>query len=361
MGDHGSTPGGSRGGGDSRPRQRARLADVADAANVSKSIASRILNGYRDLAVRENTRQRVLDAAARLDYSPHAGALAVARAQTGALAFLVPPLSNPVYVRIVRGAFAEALRHDLVVLLVEDIEPRQATTTLLRLVRSGRIDGLIMASATPRHPLVRELRGSHVPHVFVNRAVPRSERNVVMDDARASEAALQHLSGLGHRRIGLVGGPAQIEPARRRERAFLAAASRAGLEVPVENAPFTEDGGADAVHALLTRHRDLTAVHTNSLSQAVGVLGAAAAAGISVPHRLSVIAYDDLPLAEHLNPPLTTVRMPLAELGAAAVDALVAQLRGEGSGGRVVETHPEVIARRSTAPPPRSKRRPLNE
>lgn len=355
MAEHGSAPGGSPGGVDGR---RARLSDVAAAANVSKSIASRILNGYPDLAVREDTRQRVLEAAIRLKYSPHAGALAVARAQTGALAFLVPPLSNPVYVRIVRGAFEEALRHDLVVLLVEDLEPQEATTTLLGLVRSGRVDGLIVASAMPRHPLVQQLRGSPVPHAFVNRAVPKSGHNVVMDDARASEAAWHHLFELGHRRIGLIAGPAAIEPARRRERAFLAAALRRGVEVPVQRVPFTEDGGALAIRSLLSQHPGLTAVYTNSLSQAVGVLGAAAAAGIVVPNRLSVITYDDMPLAEHLNPPLTTVRMPLAELGAAAVTAVVAQLHGNGPGDRVVETRPEVIARRSTAPPPSSKRKP---
>lgn len=358
MGERGPTPGGSRGGAIDRPRQRARLSDVAAAAGVSKSIASRILNDRPDLTVQPDTRQRVLDAASRLDYSPHAGALTVAGSQTGAVAFLVPPLSNPVYVRILRGAFAEALRHDLVVLLVEDLEPRQATTTLLRLVRSGRIDGLIMASATPRHPLVGELRDSYIPHVFVNRAVPGSHRNVVMDDAKSSEAAWRHLFELGHRSIGLVGGPTQIEPTRRRERAFLAAASRDGFEVPVEHAPFTEDGGAQATRALLSRHPELTALHTSSLNQAVGTLGAAAAAGVSVPEQLSVIAYDDMPLADHLNPPLTTIRMPLAELGAAAVAALVAQLGGDEFGDQVVETRPEVIVRHSTAPPPRSKRRP---
>jgi DNA-binding LacI/PurR family transcriptional regulator len=337
---------------------RARLSDVAAAANVSKSIASRILNGYPGLSVREETRLRVVEAARRLDYHPHAGALAVARAQTGALAFLVPPLSNPVYVRIVRGAFAEALRHDLVVLLVEDLDPKAARDTLTRLVRSGRVDGLIIASATPRHPLVRALRSDDaIPHVFVNRAVPGSDRNVTMDDARASVAAWNHLAELGHRRVGLVAGPADVEPSRRRQRAFVTEAARGGVEVPVEHADFVEAAGARAAHALLDREPALTALYSNSLSQAVGVLRAARVRGLAVPARLSVITYDDMPLADHLVPSLTTVRMPLAELGAAAVAAVVAQLKGERTGDVVVETRPEVLVRESTAPPPSVDRR----
>lgn len=332
------------------PPLRARLADVAADAQVSKSIASRILNGYPGV-VREETRQRVLEAARRLEYSPSAAALTVAGAQTGTLAFLVPPLSNPVYVRIVRGAFAEALKHDLVVLLIEDLDPQQATTTLLRLVRSGRIDGVLMASAKPRHPLVPRLRAARVPHVFANRAVPRSRHNVVMDDAKASEVAWRHLFELGHRQVGLLAGPSEIEPARRRERAFRRAAQRDGCEIEVEHVPFTEDGGAAGLSALLSRHPTLTAVFTSSMSQAVGALGAASSAGVPVPDRLSVIAYDDMPTADYLSPPLTTVRMPLAELGAAAVAAIVAQLDGKEPVDHVIDTHPEVVVRRSTAAP----------
>lgn len=329
---------------------RARLADVAGEARVSKSIASRVLNGYPGV-VREETRQRVLEAARRLEYRPSAAALTVAGAQTGALAFLVPPLSNPVYVRIARGAFTEALQHDLVVLLIEDLDPRQATSTLLRLVRTGRIDGVLMASARPRHPLVPRLRDAQVPHVFVNRAVPKSRHNVVMDDAKASQAAWRHLWELGHQHVGLLAGPSDIEPARRRERAFRRAAQSVACDVVVEHVPFSQDGGAAGLSALLSRHPQLTAVFTSSMSQAIGALGAAASASVQVPEHLSVIAYDDMSTADYLSPPLTTVRMPLAQLGAAAVAAIVAQLDGKEPADQVIETHPEVIVRRSTAAP----------
>jgi DNA-binding LacI/PurR family transcriptional regulator len=328
---------------------RNRLQDVARSAGVSKSIASRVLNRDPSLLVRPETRERVLRAARELDYRPHAAARGLKRAETGALALLVPPLTNPVYVRIIRGAFERALERDFVVLLVEDVDPAQAERSSSRLVQAGRVDGLMVASARPGHPVIRSLREHGIPHVFVNRGVARSGRNVVVDEPRASAAALEHLVSLGHRRIGHVGGPRQLDTARRRTAGFVKAAASHGLEVEVARGEFGESGGAAAARELLRRRPDLTALYTSTLSQAVGVYHAGWELGLEVPADLSLVGYDDMPLAEYLRPPLTTVRTPLAELGAAAVDALVDQLLGGEPRNVVIETAPEVIVRASTA------------
>jgi DNA-binding LacI/PurR family transcriptional regulator len=330
---------------------RKRLVDVALTAGVSKSIASRVLNGDPDLLVRSETRERVLRAASELGYRPHAAARGLKRAETGALGLLVPPLTNPVYVRIIRGAFERALERDFVVLLVEDVDPAQAARTASRLVQAGRIDGLMIASARPGHPLLRSVRRDRVPHVFVNRGVTRSGRNVIIDEARASTAALEHLLQLGHRRIGHVAGPRARDTARRRTRGFVAAAAARGLMIEVAEGDFGESGGAGAARDLLGRHPDLTALYTSTLSQAVGVYHVAWELGLEVPAQLSLIGYDDMPLAEYLRPPLTTVRTPLAELGSAAVDALVDQLLGEEPRDVVVGAEPEVVVRSSTGEP----------
>jgi DNA-binding LacI/PurR family transcriptional regulator len=330
---------------------RKRLVDVALSAGVSKSIASRVLNGDPGLLVRPETRERVLRAARELGYRPHAAARGLKRAETGALGLLVPPLTNPVYVRIIRGAFERALERDFVVLLVEDVDPHQADRTAGRLVQAGRIDGLMIASAQPGHPLLRSVRRHGVPHVFVNRGVARSGRNVVIDEARASAAALGHLLKLGHRRIGHVAGPSSLDTARRRTSGFVDAAAVHGIEVKVAEADFGESGGAAAARELLGRRSDLTALYTSTLSQAVGVYHAAWQLGLDVPEELSLVGYDDMPLAEYLRPPLTTVRTPLAELGAAAVDALVDQLLGGEPRDVVVGAEPEVVVRASTGAP----------
>jgi DNA-binding LacI/PurR family transcriptional regulator len=330
---------------------RKRLVDVARTAGVSKSIASRVLNGDPALLVRPETRERVLRAASQLGYRPHAAARSLKRAETGALGLLVPPLTNPVYVRIIRGAFERALERDFVVLLVEDVDPLQAESTASRLVQAERIDGLMIASAQPGHPLLRSLRRDRVPHVFVNRGVPRSGRNVVIDEAGASAAALRHLLHLGHCRIGHVAGPRALDTARRRTMGFVEAASAHGLRVEVAEGDFGESGGAAAARELLERRPDLTALYTSTLSQAVGVYHTAWELGLAVPAELSLIGYDDMPLAEYLRPPLTTVRTPLAELGAAAVDALVDQLLGGKPRDVVVGAGPGVVVRASTGEP----------
>jgi DNA-binding LacI/PurR family transcriptional regulator len=336
--------------------RRNRLEDVARSAGVSKSIASRVLNGDPDLLVRPETRERVVRAARELSYRPHAAARGLKRAETGALALLVPALTNPVYVRIIRGAFERALERDFVVLLVEDVDPARAEETASRLGQAGRIDGIVVASARPGHPLLRWLRRQGMPHVFVNRAVARSGRNVVMDEARASAAAVDHLAALGHRRIGHVAGPVELDTARRRAASFRAHAASRGLRFEANEGDFDEAGGAAAARLLLERHGDLTALYTSTLTQAVGVLHAAWELGLDVPADLSLIAYDDMPLADYLRPPLTTVRMPLAELGAAAVDALVDQLVGGAPRDVTVPTEPEVVVRGSTSRP-RAERR----
>jgi LacI family transcriptional regulator len=330
---------------------RKRLEDVAKSAGVSKSIASRVLNADPGLLVRPETRARVVEAAERLNYRPHAAARGLKRAETGALGFLVPPLTNPVYLRIIRGAFRRALERDFVVLLVEDVDPVQAEEISARLVQTGRIDGLVVASAQPGHPLVETLRRSRIPYVFVNRGVPRSRRNVVIDEAGASTAALDHLVGLGHSRIGHVAGPQELDTARRRTAGFVKAAAARGLTVEVAEGDFGEGGGAEAARRLLQRAPHLTALYTSTLSQAVGVYHAAWELGLEVPRDLSLVGYDDMPLAEYLRPPLTTVRTPLAELGAAAVDALVDQLLGGDPRNVVVDAEPEVVVRASTGRP----------
>ena len=335
-----------------RAPSRARLAEVARRAGVSKSTASRVLNHDPTLSVRPGTRERVALTAQELGYRPHPLARALAASTTGALALLVPELSNPAYVELIRGAYGRARERDFVLLCAEDFEGQEADEAFTQLVAAGRVDGLLIASARPAHRLRAALERHWVPHVFVNRSVPGAAANVTLDLPRASRAALDHLTGLGHVRVAHVAGPQGVQSARLREDAFVRAALARGLgPASVARGAFTEAGGAAAATRLLRRRPETTAIYASSLAQAVGVLHAARQAGRTVPDHLSVIAYDDVPLAGYLSPPLTTVAMPLAELGAAAVDALLEVLAGTEPGSRTLDAEPEVVTRASTAAP----------
>jgi LacI family transcriptional regulator len=336
-----------------RPKQRSRLIDVANHAGVTKSVVSRVLNNDGTLSIREETRVRILEAVRDLDYQPHTGARALAGASTRALALLIPDLTNPVYSRITRGAVLQARARGFAMLLAEDAADFGVDRQFADLVASHRVDGLLIASARPDHPLLKVLPDSQIPHVFVNRVVAGSGRNISLDLEAASCAALDHLAALGHRWIGHVSGPEDLTPSRSRRAGLLRAARRAGIPEPsIESGDFNEQGGFEAATRLLRNHPDLTAVYASTLNQAIGVLSAVHAAGLRVPQDISVISYDDLPLAGFLQPPLTAIAMPLMELGQAAVDALCGQLEGAPPENVMVPGSPEVIIRASTGPPP---------
>lgn len=339
---------------------RARLVDVAREAGVSKATVSKVLNGRTDLSVRPETRQRVHQVAEALGYRPHSGARALAGASTHALALLVPALANPTYVTIARGAYRRARELGYLSLLAEDFDGQEADEAFNDLAREGRVDGLLIASARPGHPLIEGLRRSSVPHVFLNRAVEGSGRNVTMDVARASVTALDHLHGLGHRAVGHIAGPYGIVPSQVREQAFLRHAAELGMSAtPVAHGDFTEEGGQAAALELLDPDSSgtpasgppVTALYASSLAQAIGAMRAVRSLGLRIPEDISLVGNDDLPVAAYLSPPLTTVAMPLYELGTAAVDALVGAINGQPQADVVVPTEPRLVLRDSTASP----------
>ncbi|WGM20512.1 LacI family DNA-binding transcriptional regulator [Paenarthrobacter sp. OM7] len=331
---------------------RSRLIDVAQMSGVTKSVASRVLNDDATLSVREETRLRVLESAKKLGYQPHVGARALAGSRTRALALLIPDLTNPVYSRITRGAYSQARNRGYALLLAEDTAEEGVDEQFADLVASGRVDGLLIASARPSHPLLNLLPQTDIPYLFVNRSVADSGRNITMNLEAASTCAVAHLQELGHRHIGHVSGPEALSPGQGRRIGLLRAAREAGLPEPqVEPGEFSEKGGYDATLRLIRNHPRVTAVYTSTLNQAIGALHALHESGISVPEQISVISYDDLPLADYLQPPLTTIAMPLVELGRTAVDVLCNVLNGDTPTDLTIPSDPQVVSRRSTAPP----------
>lgn len=331
---------------------RAALADVARMAGVSTSIASKILNDVATVSVRPETRQRVLDAAARLDYRPHVTARALAGGSSHALALLVPELTNPVYSKMIRGAFEQARALAYTVMVAEDVEGRETDASFGNLVSAGHVDGLLVASARRGNPMLASLADKGIPHVFVNRPFAGSGRNVTMDVAGASRLVVEYLVGLGHTAIGHVAGPRDLETGRTRAVAFATAATEHHLTAaPISYETFDERGGHDATVRLLRRHPRLTAIYSSSLSQAIGVVHAIHDRGLRIPQDVSVVAYDDLPLAAYLTPPLDTVAMPLAELGRTAVTALVEQINGAEPTDVQIPIPPAIVGRGSAAAP----------
>ncbi len=293
-----------------------------------------------------------MTAARELRYRPNALARGLKTSATATFGMLVPSLRNPVYADIVRGAVAEAARRGYVVVLAED-DSTVTEQAWDRLVEEGRIDGILVASAAPGNPILHLVAGSRVPYVFVNRRVPGSGRNIYMRESDAGRLAAEHLIGLGHRALAQIAGPLGLDTASRRAAGFSDAVVSAGLELPaIVEAPFDERGAFDAMGRLLRARSRPTAVYVSNLNQAIGALACARRTGFMVPDDLSLITYDDDPLADFLEVPLTTIKMPLGELGAAAIGALAAQIDGEPPRDLELTTAPELVIRASTAVPP---------
>jgi LacI family transcriptional regulator len=326
------------------------LEEVAERAQVSKSIASRVLNGDPTVSVRADTRERVLAAARELAYRPHPVARALASSEMGALALLVPAFDNLAYTDVIRGAYHRARERRYVLLAAEDFEAQQADEAFTELVEAGRIDGLLIASARPAPPLLAALERHWVPHVFVNRAVPGAVSNVVLDVGRASELAVEFLVGLGHRQLAHVAGPAEIESAKRREDDFVAAARSEGIDPVVVRAEFSEADGDAAARRLLAEHPEVTALYVSSFGQSVGVLRAAAALGRHVPDDVSLLSFENVPMADYTVPPLTTLAMPMRQLGETSVDILLDQIAGAPPEIHQLPTEPRIVVRQSTRP-----------
>jgi LacI family transcriptional regulator len=330
------------------------LSDVATVAKVDRSVVSRVVNGDPNLNVRPETRRRVQEAIERLGYRPNAAARSLRTARAYMFGLIIPDFANPVYAEIIKGAEQAAGRLGYGLMTASSGEVSSGRRHYLDLLAQNRVDGLLFAGEESGHELER-LRAAKVPWLLVNRRVKGSHRYVVLDDERASRLAVDHLAALGHRGIGHLAGPEEADTARRRYSGYVAAMRRAGLEVDrrhVAHAGYTPAGGAAAMRELLSAPQPPTAVLVANAASAVGALHAAHAAGLAVPRDISVIAVHDMALAGHLVPALTTVRMPLKELGSRALD-LLAHHDPDDEITEVVTEPVEVVVRDSTAPPAR--------
>ena len=325
-------------------RSPARLDDVARVAGVHLSTVSRVINSSGDVAVRPETRQRILDAARELQYHPNAMARGLKLATTGTLGLLVPSLRNPVNSPIIRGAFDRAWARDFVLVLAEDNgEGEGAADAYARLVEERRIDGVLIQSARLGSAHLEGFASGLVPCVFMDRRDPESGRSVFMRDEEAGRMVASHFLELGHRSLAHLGGPVDLDTVLRRCDGFVDRARGAGVDPVVLPADLSEEEGQPPP----------TAVYIANINQALGAVAAVRESRLSVPAQLSLVCHDDDPVCDFLDTPLSAVRMPLQELGGSAVDALIDQIGGAPGRDIVVETSPELVLRLSTGSAPR--------
>jgi LacI family transcriptional regulator len=326
------------GGADGAPgsHRASRLVDIATAVGVHVSTVSRALNGDPSLSIRPETLERIMETARVQGYRPNALARALKRHRTGALALVIPLMRNPAWIRLQAGALWRASERGYVAMMIDeptdDPKPPGAYRSL---IEESRVDGLLLATAL--RPVGRETGLAGIPHVYVNRRGPDPGNNVVMDEEEAIRLFLDHVASLGHRSVLLIDGPEEVDTVYRRVAAARRYSAATGISVVVRHAPATEGGGWDVASRIVRAKQLPTACGVGSINQLFGAMAALREAGVSVPTEVSLVSFDEDECLSYLDVPVTSVCMPLAELGAAGVDALIARIEDATAGDKTAD------------------------
>jgi alanine racemase len=333
---------------------RVTIADVANAAGVSKTAVSFAFNNPSKLG--NATLERVLQVANDLGYAPHPAARALSMRRSGTIGLLIPQrlttvFANPFLSELIQGLGELCDENDLTMLLVPPLDG-----SLEGAIRQASVDGFISLGLSPDDGALETLDRLGIPTVLVDSEASKTHPAVNVDDAGGAEAAARHLLDLGHRNLAVIVLPptrshALTPTAARRLAGYRAAVHAAGAPEPrMVTAGATMAAGALAFEALPKGKRRPTGVLAMSDMAAIGLMAAAIASGLRVPEDISIVGYDDLPMAAWTTPRLTTVRQPIVEKGRLAARLLIQRLQGKEVGSPP-PLQTSLVVRNSTAQP----------
>lgn len=334
----------------------ATLSEVAHRAGVSLATASRVLNGSTR-GVTAVLRSRVLEAAKDLNYVPNAHAQALARSSTAIVGVLVHDGSDPYFSEILRGIQRVASDNGRLVITCNSYRDPARELEYVRLLHAHRVEALILAGSgidewnysKSMADQLAVFTGAGGRVAFIGRHHLLGNA-VTPDNAGGARLVGHMLVEQGHREIGVIGGPPLITSSRDRLDGFRSGLRDHGRTLPPEfiaDGDFSRDGGARAALTLLERHPRLSAIFALNDVMAIGVLAALRERGLRVPEDVSVIGFDDIPIAADLTPALSTVRVPMADMGARAMQLA---LDASGTELRVEHLPTELVPRASSAP-----------
>jgi LacI family transcriptional regulator len=338
----------------------ATLADVARRAGVSPATASRIINGSPK-PVTEALRERVLAAVEELQYVPNAHAQQLARNHRSAVGVIVHDVSDPYFAEITRGLQRIATEHGRLVIICNTYRDPDKELEYVELLRANQAAAIILAGSGYHdeqftHTLDAKLRVYQATggHVAVIGRHEHTGHAVIPANEAGGHLVGTELFGLGHTMIGVVAGPRHLTTTTDRLAGLRRAAREHGQKLTARQivyADFTRAGGAAATATLLDAHPGLTAIAALNDSMAIGALALLRSRGIGVPGQVSVIGFDDMPIAGDVMPALTTIRLPLADMGARAM-TLALQPPEPLNTPQIEHVDAELIRRESSGPPP---------
>ena len=333
---------------------RATIHDVAARAEVSIKTVSRVLN--KEPRVRNSTRDRVLQAALALDYEPHPLARGLKGRRTHSIGLLYENPQEFSYVQKALEGVFDACRSRNLSLLLRPCPEQVRVDRVRQFVLQTRVDGVVLLAPLGDRPdIVEMLTELETPMAQVSPGATDSDTiSVNPRDEQAGALLTEHVLACGHRRIGFIQGDARHGSSHKRLRGFLGCLRRHGQIADkrlIAEGSFTFDSGKEAAHKLLRVRPRPTAIIASNDDMAAGAIVAARELGLDVPRDVSVVGFDDSPIASHTWPPLTTMRQPISEMASTAAFCLIDHIAGAEEGSRNREFDCEIVVRESLAAP----------
>lgn len=334
------------------------IKQVAEAAGVHFSTVSRALNLTTRKRVKPQITARILETARRLGYRANTVASSLRTRRSQVIGVVVPDIASLLFPPILEGIESTLLKEGYMTIVANTANDPVRHRRILSGMIERQVDGLILATATLRDPILDEWLEGHAPIVLINRTDETGRAPAVInDDIRGIGLAVRHLAALGHKRIAHIAGPKWLSTGAMRQRGFQLAVSELSLsdsKSPIVHAEaFTREAGRDACLKLLDKHSNITAIVAANDLLALGCYDAIAERNITCPADISITGYNDAPFVDMVNPPLTTVRIKQREMGIEAARLLLARMAGQEIGADIL-LRPELVQRRSTDIPRKS-------
>lgn len=326
--------------------------DVAARAGVSVATVSYVLNGG-PRPVSPETRARVQAVIDELEYLPNEVARSLRLKQSSTVGLLIPSITNAFYAEVAQAFETYCHGEGFLVMLCNSEGEAEREARYIQALRAKQVDGLVVIPNSEPTALLRPVLQARIPVVVLEHDV-EGVPCIAIEEFRGGQVGTEHLLGLGHRRVALLRQTPTSALSRERVDGYREALSRAGIAYDpslVIECDATQAEGDRVMNELLALPEPPTAVFAHNDLLALGVCHAVQQAGLRVPDDLSVVGYDDISSAAYLNPPLTTVRFPKAEMGRLAGDLIVRSLRGDDLPARTVTLPVKLVVRASTAPP----------
>ncbi|MQA12178.1 MAG: substrate-binding domain-containing protein [Pseudonocardiaceae bacterium] len=334
--------------------QLVTMHDVADLAGVSITTVSHVVNSTRQVA--PATKERVLAAIERTGYTGDAIARSLVTGGTRSLGVAISVVANPYFAELMQAVESGASLAGYTLLLTDTHDEPDTEQAATRALRSRRVDGLLL-TPTPSAPrtVLPELRQIGVPTVLVDRLPGfRGVDQIGPENVQATSALVEHLGGSGHQRIGMISGRSGLTTTQERVLGYRLGLGRTGLpwdaELVASGESSVEPAG-QALHRLLSLDRPPTAVIAGNNVMVSGVLRAARQHGLRVPDDLAVVGYDEVEWADLVDPPLTTMAQPVAEIGRQAVRMLLARIAEPDREDTTIRLPPRLLHRKSCGCP----------